>query len=281
MRSYAARLGEDPSSGAWRAAPRTGTGRSTHAREPSPDGVPACASSAVPSPSCRRSSPTTRPARVAAVSRLDFGLRACDEITGLVIAAALVRPTRTCATSRCARSRKRWKEKASRPASIAPRWSARRRTSRGSHSAAPSPARAHRQVLSRCRGGRGARPRRPARPSGMRRGLALVALAACAAARVGSPGAPARPLAGRYVRIEESSVGTSPAPSRRRRARRRTGEERDPGRGRRHGPRPDRGRAPPPVRPGGRFAFERFPVTGLVDTIRPRLITCRTPAPRR
>jgi len=102
----------------------------------------------------------------------------------------------------------------------------------------------------------------------MRRGLALVALAACAAAAGWLAGrAGAGPLAGRYVRIEESSVGTSAGAV----------------------------AAPPaladgPVKnvilvvgdgmglaqiaaarlhrfgPGGRFAFERFPVTGLVDT---------------
>jgi putative nucleotidyltransferase with HDIG domain len=49
---------------------------------------------------------------VAAVSRLDFGLRACDEITGLVIAAALVRPTKDVRDVEVRSIQKRWKEKA-------------------------------------------------------------------------------------------------------------------------------------------------------------------------
>ena len=102
----------------------------------------------------------------------------------------------------------------------------------------------------------------------MRRGLALVALAACAAAAgwfAGRTGA--GPQTGRLVRVEESAVGTAAGSV----------------------------AAPPPLAdgpvhsvvlvvgdgmglaqvaaarirqfgPGGRFAFERFPVTGLVDT---------------
>ena len=49
---------------------------------------------------------------VAAASKLDFGLRACDEITGLVVAAALVRPTKDVRDVEVRSIQKRWKEKA-------------------------------------------------------------------------------------------------------------------------------------------------------------------------
>ncbi len=49
---------------------------------------------------------------VEAVSVMDFGLRACDEITGLVSAAALVRPTKDVRDVEVKSIRKRWKEKA-------------------------------------------------------------------------------------------------------------------------------------------------------------------------
>ena len=49
---------------------------------------------------------------VAAASALDFALRACDEITGLVIAAALVRPTKDVRDVEVRSIQKRWKEKA-------------------------------------------------------------------------------------------------------------------------------------------------------------------------
>ena len=43
---------------------------------------------------------------------LDFGLLACDEITGLVIAASLVRPSKDIREVKLKSLRKRWKEKA-------------------------------------------------------------------------------------------------------------------------------------------------------------------------
>jgi predicted hydrolase (HD superfamily) len=48
---------------------------------------------------------------VEAESRLDFGLRACDEITGLVIAAALVRPSKDVRDVEVKSVKKRWKER--------------------------------------------------------------------------------------------------------------------------------------------------------------------------
>jgi len=48
---------------------------------------------------------------VEAESRLDYGLRACDEITGLVIAAALVRPSKDVRDVAVKSVKKRWKER--------------------------------------------------------------------------------------------------------------------------------------------------------------------------
>jgi putative nucleotidyltransferase with HDIG domain len=48
---------------------------------------------------------------VEAESRLDFGLRACDEITGLIIAAALVRPSKDVRDVAVKSVKKRWKER--------------------------------------------------------------------------------------------------------------------------------------------------------------------------
>ncbi len=49
---------------------------------------------------------------VAAVAPLDFALRACDEVTGLVIAAALVRPSKDVRDVPLKSIKKRWKERA-------------------------------------------------------------------------------------------------------------------------------------------------------------------------
>jgi putative nucleotidyltransferase with HDIG domain len=49
---------------------------------------------------------------VEAASHMDFALRACDEITGLVSAAALVRPTKDVRDVEVKSIQKRWKEKA-------------------------------------------------------------------------------------------------------------------------------------------------------------------------
>jgi putative nucleotidyltransferase with HDIG domain len=49
---------------------------------------------------------------VAAAAPLDFALRACDEVTGLVIAAALVRPSKDVRDVPVKSIQKRWKEKA-------------------------------------------------------------------------------------------------------------------------------------------------------------------------
>jgi len=48
---------------------------------------------------------------VAAASAMDFALRACDEVTGLVIAAALVRPSKDVRDVPLKSIRKRWKER--------------------------------------------------------------------------------------------------------------------------------------------------------------------------
>jgi len=49
---------------------------------------------------------------VDAASRMDYALRACDEITGLVIAAALVRPSKDVRDVPVKSIKKRWKERA-------------------------------------------------------------------------------------------------------------------------------------------------------------------------
>jgi putative nucleotidyltransferase with HDIG domain len=49
---------------------------------------------------------------VAAASPMDFALRACDEITGLIVAAALVRPSKDVRDVEVRSIQKRWKEKA-------------------------------------------------------------------------------------------------------------------------------------------------------------------------
>jgi putative nucleotidyltransferase with HDIG domain len=49
---------------------------------------------------------------VAAAAPMDFALRACDEITGLISAAALVRPSKDVRDVALKSIRKRWKEKA-------------------------------------------------------------------------------------------------------------------------------------------------------------------------
>lgn len=48
---------------------------------------------------------------VAATSAMDYALRACDEVTGLVIAAALVRPSKDVRDVPLKSIQKRWKEK--------------------------------------------------------------------------------------------------------------------------------------------------------------------------
>jgi len=48
---------------------------------------------------------------VEAEARMDYGLRACDEITGLVIAAALVRPSKDVRDVPVKSIKKRWKER--------------------------------------------------------------------------------------------------------------------------------------------------------------------------
>lgn len=114
MRSYAARLGEDPEPWAlagmlhdwdWEIHPTL----ESHPK----DGVPrlrelGCPGAVVQAILAHNEAGTG----VAAASNLDFGLRACDEITGLVIAAALVRPTKDVRDVEVRSIQKRWKEKA-------------------------------------------------------------------------------------------------------------------------------------------------------------------------
>ncbi|KAB2962125.1 MAG: HDIG domain-containing protein, partial [Thermoanaerobaculia bacterium] len=114
MRSYAARLGEDPEPWGlagllhdwdWEIHPTL----ESHPK----DGVPrlrelGCPEAVVQAILAHNEAGTG----VAAASNLDFGLRACDEITGLVIAAALVRPTRDARDVEVRSIQKRWKEKA-------------------------------------------------------------------------------------------------------------------------------------------------------------------------
>jgi len=114
MRSYAARLGEDPELWGlagllhdwdWEIHPTL----ESHPR----DGVPRLRELGCPEPVVQAILAHNEAGTgVAADSRLDFGLRACDEITGLVIAAALVRPTKDVRDVEVRSIQKRWKEKA-------------------------------------------------------------------------------------------------------------------------------------------------------------------------
>ena len=114
MRSYAARLGEDPELWGlagllhdwdWEIHPTL----ESHPR----DGAPRLRELGCPEPVVQAILAHNEAGTgVAADSRLDFGLRACDEITGLVIAAALVRPTKDVRDVEVRSIQKRWKEKA-------------------------------------------------------------------------------------------------------------------------------------------------------------------------
>lgn len=114
MRAYAARLGEDAELWGlagllhdwdWEIHPTL----ETHPKEGAPRLREAGCPEAVVTAILAHNTPGTG---VEATTRMDYALRACDEITGLVIAAALVRPTKDVRDVEVKSIQKRWKEKA-------------------------------------------------------------------------------------------------------------------------------------------------------------------------
>ena len=114
MRSYAVRLGEDPELWGlagllhdydWEVHPTL----ESHPK----DGVALLVERGCPAAVVRAIEAHNTPATgVEAETPMDFALRACDEVTGLVIAAALVRPTKDVRDVELKSLRKRWKERA-------------------------------------------------------------------------------------------------------------------------------------------------------------------------
>ena len=114
MRAYAARLGEDAELWGlagllhdwdWEIHPTL----EAHPR----DGAPRLREAGCPEPVVTAILAHNTPGTgVEATTRMDFALRACDEITGLVSAAALVRPTKDVRDVEVKSIQKRWKEKA-------------------------------------------------------------------------------------------------------------------------------------------------------------------------
>jgi len=114
MRFYATKLGEDPDLWGlagllhdydWEVHPTL----ETHPREGIALLTAAGAPEAVRQAILSHNEEATGVARRAAI---DFGLLACDEVTGLVIAAALVRPSKDVREVELKSIQKRWKEKA-------------------------------------------------------------------------------------------------------------------------------------------------------------------------
>jgi putative nucleotidyltransferase with HDIG domain len=113
-RAYAAKLGEDPEVWGlagllhdydWEIHP-------TLAGHPK-EGLPLLAERGFPEPAVRAiAAHNEEGTGVAPTTALDFALLACDEITGLVIAAALVRPSKDVREVELKSIQKRWKERA-------------------------------------------------------------------------------------------------------------------------------------------------------------------------
>ncbi len=114
MRAYAAKLGQDPDLWGlagllhdydWEIHPTL----ESHPKE----GIPLLVERGCP-PEVVQAVLAHNPegTHVEAVSALDYALRACDEITGLVIAAALVRPSKDVRDVALKSIKKRWKERA-------------------------------------------------------------------------------------------------------------------------------------------------------------------------
>ena len=114
MRSYAGRLGEDPELWGlagllhdwdWEIHPSL-------ERHPA-EGAPLLRERGCPEPVVQAILAHNEAGTgVAAAAPMDFALRACDEITGLISAAALVRPSKDVRDVALKSIRKRWKEKA-------------------------------------------------------------------------------------------------------------------------------------------------------------------------
>jgi len=114
MRRYAGELGEDPELWGlagllhdydWEIHPTL----ASHPR----DGIALLAERGCPAPAIQAIlAHNPEGTQVDAVSKMDYALRACDEITGLVTAAALVRPTKDVRDVEVKSIKKRWKERA-------------------------------------------------------------------------------------------------------------------------------------------------------------------------
>ena len=114
MRSYATKLGEDPDLWGlagllhdydWEIHPTL----ESHPK----DGVPLLRERGVPEPVVQAIlSHNTVATGVERQAPMDFALLACDEVTGLVIAAALVRPSKDVREVELKSIQKRWKERA-------------------------------------------------------------------------------------------------------------------------------------------------------------------------
>ncbi|HVS65206.1 MAG TPA: HD domain-containing protein [Thermoanaerobaculia bacterium] len=114
MRDYAERLGEDPETWGlagllhdfdWEIHPSL----EAHPRE----GAPILRERGVPEEVVRAIlSHNTEGTGVERESRLDFALLACDEVTGLITAAALIRPSKDLREVPLKSVKKRWKERA-------------------------------------------------------------------------------------------------------------------------------------------------------------------------
>ena len=113
MRSYAARLGEDPELWGlagllhdydWEIHPTL----ETHPKE----GLPLLAErGCLPAVLHAIAAHNEESTGVSRENALDYGLLACDEVTGLLVAAALVRPTKDIRDVELKSIQKRWKEK--------------------------------------------------------------------------------------------------------------------------------------------------------------------------
>jgi putative nucleotidyltransferase with HDIG domain len=114
MRSYAAKLGEDPEAWGlagllhdydWEIHPTL----EAHPKE----GIALLVESGAPEPVVQAILAHNEEATgVARKTAMDFALLACDEVTGLVMAVALVRPTKDLRDVELKSIQKRWKEKA-------------------------------------------------------------------------------------------------------------------------------------------------------------------------